>query len=248
MTNALDAMPAGGTLTIASRCLPPTAEHPERLVEAAVSDTGTGIPADDLARIFEPFYTTKPPERGTGMGLAVVHGIVTQHGGRVEVTSAVGRGSSFRVLLPRAGGREPLPPGERSETAGVIAAAHGERVLVVEDEEGARRALEEILGLLGFGVSVAASGEEAEQLVLRERFDVLLTDFVLPGIDGGELARRLVAADPGLRVIVMSGYAEDGSMRSGVLAGTVRYLQKPFDVESLSRALREALADRGVRP
>ena len=121
-------------------------------------------------------------------------------------------------------------------------------MLVVEDEDSARRALEDILALLGFRVSSAASGEEGERLAAAEEFDVLLTDFVLPGIDGGELARRLVARHPSLRVVLMSGYAEDESMRLEVMAGTVRFLQKPFDVDTLARAIGAALAVDGRLP
>ena len=239
VVNAADAMPDAGELTIRTG----GAAVGEVWVE--VTDTGVGIPPELQTRIFEPFFTTKAPERGTGMGLAVVHGIVTQHGGRIEVASAVGKGSTFRAVLPRAGTASVEGPRAPSGPANVVAAARGERVLIVEDEEGARRALAEILGLLGFTVAAAASGEEGEELAARGRFDVLLTDFVLPGIDGGELARRLVASTPALRVIVMSGYAEDESMRLGVLAGTVRFLQKPFDVETLSRAMNDALAGGG---
>jgi two-component system, cell cycle sensor histidine kinase and response regulator CckA len=239
VVNAADAMPEAGELTIRTGCL----GDDEVWVE--VTDTGVGIAPDVQKKIFEPFFTTKSPERGTGMGLAVVHGIITQHRGRIEVTSTVGKGSTFRAVLPRAGVGRTAAPRPQADPAGVVALAHGEHVLVVEDEEGARRALQEILHLLGFSVTTAGSGEEGEELAVRERFDVLLTDFVLPGIDGGELARRLAAATPALRVIVMSGYAEDESMRLGVMTGTVRFLQKPFDVETLSRAMRDALADGG---
>jgi len=239
VVNASDAMPEGGDLTIRTG-----RRGAEVFVE--VTDTGVGISPEVREKLFEPFFTTKPPERGTGLGLAVVHGIVTQHGGRVEVESEVGRGSTFRALLPLADAPSPAAPAAAAPAPGGERRGRGERVLVVEDEESARRALAEILTLLGFEVAAAASGEEAERLAAGEVFDLLLTDFVLPGIDGGELARRLLARSPALRVVVMSGYAEDESMRHGVAAGTLRFLQKPFDVQALTRAIDAALADGGA--
>jgi len=234
VVNASDAMPEGGEVTIRSGRMSAV----EVWVE--VSDTGVGIPAEVRGRIFEPFFTTKAAERGTGLGLAVVHGIVTQHGGRMEVTSEPGAGSTFRVVLPSSSSamESPAPGQARQEP---LFHVKGERILVVEDEEGARRALEEILQLLGFHVTGAATGEDAERIAAAGEFDVLLTDFVLPGIDGGELARRLTAASPRLRVILMSGYAEDETMRRSIRAGAVRFLQKPFDVTTLTQALQAAL-------
>jgi PAS domain S-box-containing protein len=238
VVNATDAMPDGGTLVICTG-----GSGAEVWVE--VEDTGVGVPAELQQRIFEPFFTTKPPERGTGIGLAVVHGIITQHNGYVELTSTVGKGSTFRVVLPRAAAAAPTTPAPLSDADGPIHTGGG-RVLVVEDEDGARLALEEILRALGFDVTVAASGEEGERLAAAAEFDVLLTDFVLPGIDGGELARRLGARSPSLQVIVMSGHAENERMRSGIMSGTVRFLQKPFDMNTLARALRAALDDGGA--
>jgi PAS domain S-box-containing protein len=238
VVNATDAMPDGGVLVIC------TGGNPSE-VWVEVTDTGVGVPAELHERIFEPFFTTKAPERGTGIGLAVVHGIITQHNGYVELTSAVGTGSTFRVVLPRVATAAPTAPAPLSE-AGAPIRTGGGRVLVVEDEDGARLALEEILRVLGFDVAVAASGEEGERLAAAAGFDVLLTDFVLPGIDGGELARRLVARSPSLQVIVMSGHAENERMRSGIMSGAVRFLQKPFDMDTLARALRAALDGGGV--
>jgi PAS domain S-box-containing protein len=237
VVNASDAMPDGGELVIRTG-----GGGAEVWVE--VADTGVGIPAELREKIFEPFFTTKAPERGSGMGLAVVHGIVTQHKGRIEVNSTVGRGSCFRAVLPRAAAPAAVAP-EPARGAGAGLGGRGERVLVVEDEEGARRALEEILTMLGYRVTAAASGEEGERLAVAAPPDLLLTDFVLPGIDGGELAQRLVARLPSLPVVVMSGYAEDERMRKGILSGTVRFLQKPFDVDTLGQVLRAALHGDG---
>ncbi len=234
VVNGSDAMPGGGDLMIR------TGRLGDGEVWLEVADSGVGIPEEVRERIFEPFFTTKALEHGTGLGLAVVHGIVSQHGGRIEVTSALGQGSTFRVILPCAAGGPDRPALVR-DGAGAVRCGHGERVLVVEDEDGARKALTEILEMLDFRVTAAASGEEAEALAGASQFDVLLTDFVLPGIDGGELARRLENRWPAIKVIVMSGYSEDDRMRRGVASGALRFLQKPFDVHTLARAIDAAL-------
>jgi two-component system, cell cycle sensor histidine kinase and response regulator CckA len=236
VVNGSEAMPEGGEIVIR------TGRHSDREVFLEVEDGGIGILDEDRDRIFEPFFTTRAAEGGTGLGLAVVHGIVLQHGGRLEVASRVGHGSTFRVILPATAiERVVAATGAASDIA--VLRGHGERVLVVEDEDGARRALTEILELLGFEVSSAASGEAAEEMARSAGFDLLLTDFVLPGIDGGELARRLTALRPEIKVVLMSGYAEDEAMRSSVSSGAVRFLQKPFDFQTLSRAVRDALGE-----
>ncbi|MFZ5805312.1 MAG: ATP-binding protein [Acidobacteriota bacterium] len=239
VVNACDAMPTGGRLVIR------TGGDPGDWVWLEVEDSGTGIPEDIRDRIFEPFFTTKPREKGTGLGLSVVHGIITGHGGRIEVTSEVGRGSVFRVLLPRQ--REEVS-GPRASTRGEPAQlpqGQGERVLLVEDEEGARTALQQILLALGYEVVAVASGEEALQLPPEAPFHLLLTDLLLPGIDGPTMARELRQRWPNLEVLMMSGYAEDEAVRRGISAGEIRFLQKPFDMPTLARELRLALEGRG---
>ncbi len=239
VVNACDAMPTGGRLAIR------TGGDPGDWVWLEVEDSGTGIPEDIRDRIFEPFFTTKPREKGTGLGLSVVHGIVTGHGGRIEVTSEVGRGSVFRVLLPRQ--REEVS-GPRASTRGEPAQlpqGQGERVLLVEDEEGARTALQQILLALGYEVVAVASGEEALQLPPEAPFHLLLTDLLLPGVDGPTVARELRQRWPNLEVLMMSGYAEDEAVRRGISAGEIRFLQKPFDMPTLARELRLALEGRG---
>jgi PAS domain S-box-containing protein len=231
--NSADAMPKGGELSVTC------GRDGEEWVWFSVADTGHGIPAELHGRIFEPFFTTKEIGQGTGLGLSVVHGIVTSHGGRVEVSSEVGQGSIFRVVLP-ALGFGPTPVARRDEVLPEAAPGAGERVLVVEDEEGAREGLEEILEILGYRPVAVASGE-ALGLAPAEPFDVLLTDLVLPGISGAELAGLLLARWSRLAVILMSGYTEDEAMRRGIRAGEVRFLQKPFDMETLARELRSAL-------
>jgi two-component system, cell cycle sensor histidine kinase and response regulator CckA len=243
VVNGSEAMAEGGEIVIRTGRLPAS----EVFLE--VEDGGAGIPEALRDRIFEPFFTTKAGEGGTGLGLSVVHGIVLQHGGRLEVASTIGKGSTFRVILPGAAAE---PESESLAPSGDVAVqrGNGERVLVVEDEDGARKALVEILGLLGFEVVAAASGEAAEEVAAAAAFDLVLTDFVLPGIDGGELARRLSASRPTLKVILMSGYAADEAMRHSISSGKVRFLQKPFDVQTLARAMRSALrgAPESERP
>ncbi len=233
--NASDAMPEGGRVLIRTG----TAGHDE--VWLAVEDTGHGIPEAIRGRIFEPFFTTKEAGQGTGLGLSVVHGIVTAHGGRIEVESHLGRGSSFRLVLPAAG----APAAEAAQGLEVVGPpvelGKGERILIVEDEDGAREGLSDILASLGYRVVAMADGEGAAALPAEEPFDLLLSDVMLPGILGPRLAEELKARWPALRVVLMSGYAEDEAVRRGVTAGTVRFLQKPFSMDALARELRAAL-------
>ncbi|MFI5165233.1 MAG: PAS domain-containing protein [Thermoanaerobaculales bacterium] len=239
--NALDAMSEGGRLLIRTGAV----DGDE--VYLSVADTGHGIPDEIRQRIFEPFFTTKEPGRGTGLGLSVVHGIVTGHGGRIEVETTVGRGSTFTVILPRAvsgefTAGEPIPA-----LAPELALGKGERILIVEDEDSAREGLREILTSLGYDVAAVGSGEEAKKLIEGRPFDLLLTDLMLPGIMGPQVARELGERWPALKVILMSGYTEDEAVRRGVTAGNVRFLQKPFDMEALAHEVRAAL-DEGRAP
>ncbi len=235
VVNASDAMPEGGALTIRTG-----AEGHER-VWLAVEDTGHGIPEELVGRIFEPFFTTKKAERGTGLGLSVVHGIVSQHRGRIEVESASGRGSTFRVSLPCAASDERDVAGGSGLAVSDLPFGKGERLLVVEDEVAARDGLRDILASLGYEVTALADGEQAGRLPDRPAFDLLLTDLMLPGVAGQQLARGLRERWPRLKVILMSGYTDDAAVRRGIAAGAVRFLQKPFDMATLARELRAAL-------
>jgi len=236
VVNASDAMPDGGTITLRTGC-------EDGSVWLEVEDTGSGIPDEILPRIFEPFFTTKPREKGTGLGLAVVHGIVTALGGSVSARSKVGAGTSVRVVLRRADAAapEPAPPPPPADD---LPLGRGERLLVVEDEEAARDGLQRALTMLGYEVVAAGSAEEALALPPIPGFDVLLTDVVLPGMQGGELMRRLRERWGALETIVMSGYADDDEVRSRIGHGTVRFLQKPFSIVALARELRALLAGR----
>ncbi len=235
--NAADAMPEGGTLIIRTGVLD------EKRVWLSVEDTGTGIPEAIRERIFEPFFTTKGAAKGTGLGLSVVHGIVTRHGGRVEVESVEGQGAVFRVILPAARAEGLAAAEGVPQVTAEPPVGRGERILVVEDEDAAREALRDILRSLGYEVIAAASGEEAGTLPVEEPFDVLLTDLMLPGIGGTQLAAGLQERWPSLRTILMSGYTEDEAVRKGTSEGNIRFLQKPFDIAHLAREIREALAE-----
>jgi CheY-like chemotaxis protein/two-component sensor histidine kinase len=233
--NASDAMPEGGKLTIR------TGADAGQTVWLTVEDTGHGIPAVIRDRIFEPFFTTKGVGKGTGLGLSVVHGIVAQHGGRIQVESDVGKGTTFRITLPRAGSGEFPAAAELPTPAQELPEGKGERILVVEDEEIARQGLHDILASLGYRVVAVGSGEEAGGLPGDPGFDLLLTDLMLPGIAGPALAATLKERWSALKVILMSGYTEDEAVRRGVGSGLVRFLQKPFDMKTLAREVRAAL-------
>jgi CheY-like chemotaxis protein len=232
--NAADAMAEGGTLTVRS------GRSGDTHVWFSVEDTGHGISDEVRAHIFEPFYTTKRDHRGTGLGLSVVHGIVSGHGGRVEVTSEVGHGSAFRVVLPARGAAAAAAARGGGE-ARRVPRGKGEHVLLVEDNDSVRRTFQRLLSGLGYQVSAVESAEEAEALRTVAPFDLLLTDVLLPGASGGKLARRLRARWPGLAVVFMSGYAEDELLRGDVAEGGATYLQKPVDIEALGGAVRAAL-------
>ncbi len=236
--NASEAMPNGGRLTFETG----VAENGD--AQLVVRDTGRGIPEEVRDRIFEPFFSTKHASEGAGLGLAVVHGIVSEHGGRIEVESDLGKGTTFRITLPRKVSGESAAVPETVVEPQASGEGHGERVLLVEDEEAVREGLTEMLSVLGYEVVAVESGEEAQALPAQPPFHLLLTDLLLPGVSGTELARALAARWRDLKVIVMSGYAEDGAVRQGGTAGAFRFLQKPFDMDTLDREVRAALAER----
>jgi PAS domain S-box-containing protein len=246
--NARDAMPRGGTLTITTGAVmvdPATAAHqpgprPGRYALLTVSDTGHGIDAQTKARIFEPFFTTKEAGKGTGLGLATVYGIVVQSGGHIDVQSTVGRGTTFRVFWPQADG--PVRPGVEHDRA-VAVRGGTETILLVEDDNQVRGLAAKVLTSYGYTVIEARDGADAEQIGRRggEYLHLLVTDVVMPGISGLELATRLAPVRPKMKVLFVSGYADDAIVRRGVLAEDAAFLQKPFPPEVLARRVRDVL-------
>ncbi len=246
--NARDAMPQGGKLTIATanaQLGPDYAEtHPGATpgpyVMLAVSDTGAGMDRDTIAHLFEPFFTTKEVGKGTGLGLATVYGIVKQSEGYVAVYSEPGQGTSFKIYLPRvaADAAVTAPPAPVAEPP-----RGTETVLVVEDEEAVRSLSRRALEAAGYTVLAAAAGPDALRLVERYGgpIHLLLTDVVMPGMSGRELAQQLGQRRPGLRVLYMSGYPGDAMVHRGALEPGTAFLQKPFLPEDLTRKVREVL-------
>jgi two-component system cell cycle sensor histidine kinase/response regulator CckA len=246
--NARDAMPDGGTLTLAtgSRIVTPADARRTRGLAAGdyslliVRDTGAGMDEAVRSRIFEPFFTTKEPGKGTGLGLSMVYGIVKQTGGYILVDSSLGQGSSFTIHLPVASTPvRPAKPAARRRPR----ARGTETVLVAEDEEGVRGPVRRILAAHGYRVLEAQDGVAALALAARHegQIDLLLTDIVMPGMSGGELARRLRRQRAGLRVMFMSGYSSEAVATHGALSPGAVLLQKPFSVEELVGRLREVL-------
>jgi PAS domain S-box-containing protein len=247
VANARDAMPGGGTLLIETSNAEIDAEQvrahaeakPGSYVVLAVSDTGCGMAPQTMARMFEPFFSTKPSGKGTGLGLSTVYGIVRQSGGHVDVRSEVGRGSTFRIYLPRV--RAEVQTAAPAPAAAVARGA--ETVLVAEDDPGVRRLAERVLSPLGYRVLCAATAEEALAIgeTHPEPIDLLLTDVVMPGMDGAALAERLVKRRRGLAVIYMSGHSVTLLAHHGGIAPDARFIEKPFTPSELGRKVREAL-------
>jgi PAS domain S-box-containing protein len=256
VVNARDAMPSGGRLTVETTNVDLDAAYasdhatvkPGRYVMLAVSDTGIGMSPETVAHIFEPFYTTKESGRGTGLGLSTVYGIVKQSGGYIWVYSELGRGSSFKVYLPRVDQpAEALPaakPRSKQEKG-------SETVLLVEDQPQVRELARMALTERGYTVLVTSSPEDAERVCAAHESEIhlLLTDLIMPGITGRDLAKRLTARHPKMRVLYMSGYTfgitTQPGMQGALLEDGVAFLQKPFTPSALSEKVREVLA-RGV--
>jgi CheY-like chemotaxis protein len=214
-------------------------------VRLTVSDTGSGMEPAVLERVFEPFFTTRKKGEGTGLGLSIVHGIVSQHQGHIFATSAPGQGSTFHVYLPRAvaGARPERPP-----AVSVRAAPGTGTILLAEDEAGVRHVAVRVLERQGYRVLAAADALGCLALAAGEpgRIDLLLTDVVMPDLDGRRLHERLEAVRPGVPVLYMSGYAGDVVTHHGVLEGGGGFIQKPFTPEGLTEAVRRALARAGA--
>lgn len=246
--NARDAMPDGGRLTIETSNIELdetyAAEHfptqPGSYVLLAVTDTGTGMDAETKSHIFEPFFTTKGLGKGTGLGLATVYGIVKQSGGYLWVYSEPGRGTSFKIYLPRV---METPEPARPAQGAAVSLRGSETILLVEDDEMVRTLTRRLLEANGHTVLLASRGEEALELLrdLKTRIHLLVTDVVMPGMSGRDLADQVQTLRPGIKVLYLSGYTDDAIVRHGVLEPGVSFLQKPFTADILARKVREVL-------
>ncbi|HUL76163.1 MAG TPA: ATP-binding protein [Vicinamibacteria bacterium] len=251
VVNARDAMPGGGKLTLeTANVLLDDAyllQHPTsrrgRHVLLAVSDTGVGIDPRNLAQVFEPFYTTKEPGRGTGLGLSMVYGIVKQSGGNIWVYSEPGRGTSFKVYLPVVDAPDELLPAEPPRG---VRNDGSETVLLVEDDQQVRELARTVLADCGYVVLAAENAALADSLCRTHpgQIHLLLTDVVMPGLGGRELARQVTALRPQVRVLYMSGYTTNAIVHHGELDADASFLPKPFTPASLAAKVREVL-DRG---
>ncbi|TIP52008.1 MAG: response regulator, partial [Mesorhizobium sp.] len=247
--NARDAMDEKGKLTIeTANCHLDeayAAAHPEvkagQYVMIAVTDTGVGMPADIMAKAFEPFFTTKPATKGTGLGLSQVFGFVKQSGGHVKIYSEPGEGTTIKIYLPRFTGPEeaaqPVKPGGRSDVPAT------ETVLLVEDDARVRASTAAALLELGYTVIEAASGDEAlQKLDQNAAIALMLTDIVMPGMNGRQLAEQARKRSLSLKVVFMTGFTRNAVVHNGVLDHDVHFLAKPFTLEQLAAKLRDALA------
>lgn len=249
VVNARDAMPQGGRLTIETSnveldegyAMDHATVKPGNYVMLAVSDTGTGMDVQTQAHIFEPFYTTKAGGRGTGLGLSTVYGIVKQSGGYVWVYSELGRGSTFKVYLPRV--EEALSDAAALKGVPAKSTKGTETILLVEDDKAVRELTRKILEQEGYTVLLADTAAEAERLCadMPSRIQLMLTDVVMPGISGRDLARRVTHRAPNIRVLFMSGYTDNVIAQGGTLEPGLAFLQKPFTPVALGQKVREVL-------
>jgi PAS domain S-box-containing protein len=246
--NARDAMPRGGTISIRTGITHISADLVPKhhgsstgpYVVLSVSDTGSGMDAKTLAHVFEPFFTTKDPGKGTGLGLSMVYGIVKQSGGYITVESAPGQGTTFRIHLPLTGEPEDLPATDRPTTA---RKAGSGTILLVEDEAAVRQLVNAILTSHGYTVLMADTPAHAMTLCRKasQGIDILLTDVVMPGVTGPDLAKQLLALRPELKVVYMTGYAGESLAEQGLGGDGVSVLQKPFTAAALEEKIRHGL-------
>jgi two-component system cell cycle sensor histidine kinase/response regulator CckA len=246
--NARDAMPEGGTLSFETsnvelgeaEARAQASLAAGRFVRLLVSDTGVGMDSEVAARAFEPMFTTKSSGQGTGLGLATVYTIVSQAGGSIEIISQPGVGTGIEILIPATD----KGPAEQTEPSRAVPAGRGESVLIAEDDPAVRRVAERILSSAGYTVLSTGGGPEALELLDDEerRVDLLLSDVVMPGMRGDDLARRAVVLRPGLHVLFMSGYSEAAPPSDlGPTSGGTSFIDKPFDAATLLERIRELL-------
>lgn len=251
VVNARDAMPGGGVVTIRTAneatshatalgtAIMPAGEY----VRIDVADTGTGIPPEILGKIFDPFFTTKPVGQGTGLGLATVYGIVKQSGGFITLDSEIGRGTTFRIYLPRhhIDQNAPVVEAERAAPRDVTGQ---DTILLVEDEEAVRSFAARALRMRGYNVIEASGGEEALEHVRADKAPIhlIITDVVMPNMDGPTMVRQVRRIRPDMQVIFMSGYAEEAFRRNDEKAEDLHFLPKPFGLKQLAAKVKEVLS------
>src|ERR1700744_5319851 len=235
--NARDAMPDGGTLTILTASDPADA----RRVLVSVSDTGTGMPPEVVARAFDPFFTTKPPGKGTGLGLSQVYGLVRQMGGDVDIISKPGEGTTVR-LYPRRGHGATQSDAEAAHGAND---GHAERILVVDDDHDVRGIMTSFLSEIGYVVHEAEHGEAALALQKTVQPQLMIIDFAMPGTNGAEVVKAARAAQPGLPILFVSGYADSAALEAAM--GSAPFLRKPFRPAERAEAVRAAIEQRAGR-
>jgi signal transduction histidine kinase len=252
VVNARDAMPRGGKVTIETACVHLNQEYTDRHPEVtpgsyvmlAVSDTGVGMSRETLSRVFEPFFTTKERGKGTGLGLAMAHGVVKQSGGHIWVYSELGQGTTFKIYFPRMEAEAPRKEATQPQ-GGELRGS--ETILLVEDEEMVRRMAKESLEEYGYRVLEAPGGDEALRICGSQgKIDLLLTDVVMPGWSGRDLAKRVSEEVAGVKVLYMSGYTEDAIVHHGVLEDGIHFLQKPLTPMAIVRKVRDLLGEEKV--
>jgi CheY-like chemotaxis protein len=246
--NARDAMERGGTIAIQTKNVHLddgySSSHvgvaPGDYVAMSISDTGAGMSEETKARIFEPFFTTKEPGHGTGLGLSTVYGIVKQSGGNIWVYSELGKGTTFTIYLPRFSGDTPRPALPQSA---IQEATGREHILIVEDDPTVRTLVAAMLSQCGYTTLAAASGEEALQICadLSVQVDLVVSDLVMPGMDGRDVGRHALELRPGIQLLFMSGYTEHAVLRRNIFEPGIFFLQKPFSHVALARKVREIL-------
>lgn len=246
--NAWQAMPEGGDLTIATGNAEIREDHslpyqvsPGRYVRVAVSDTGMGMDEQTQQRVFDPFFTTKTMGRGTGLGLATVYGIVKGHGGFIQVESAPGQGTTFTFFLPATSRRRNM---DRGIPMARGIAGSKKTILVVDDEPANMEVTKEIIEILNYNVKTARDGSQAIAIYQehREEIDLVILDMIMPGMGGGETFDRLKQINPGVRVLLSSGYSLEGQAKDILNRGCLGFIQKPYKIEELAKKIRDILA------
>jgi CheY-like chemotaxis protein len=252
--NARDAMPDGGHLTVETSNAHLDDEYARahgevtagQHVQVSVTDTGVGMPDEVVQRAFDPFYTTKGPGRGTGLGLSQVFGFIKQSGGHIKIYSEVGQGTSVKIYLPRWTGAIGADPKSVAASPAPRAKDH-ELIMLVEDDDSVRHVAVDVLRELGYTVVAAGSGGDALQLLrIQPRVDLLLTDIVMPGMTGRALADNVLSERPELKVLYMTGYTQNAVVHNGVLDAGVAFLPKPFTSDQLAHKVRQVLDGGGA--